>query len=318
MSRLSSRWLRQAQALDEMMRNVQEATSHAGVSFHETDISKDGGKILLVGGAPKSEGNDEERMLRAVREIMDRAGKIPMRVGVNAGRVFSGDFGPAFRRSYSIKGDAVNLAARIMGKSELGQVLVTAAVLDPSPTAFQTTALEPFLVKGKKLLVQAYILGRAIGSKADEEIELPLVGRDAEMETVLGALDAAASGAGKVVEIIGPPGIGKTRLLHELEEKAVGWRTFKAPGDPYEAATPYRLVKTVLRQVLEAGEDTPSVPELQDLGVARVSYGAAFARHAITAVKELAETLLETGDPRSLLRGGLPRAEYQGLLRGSD
>src|SRR5204863_5391675 len=134
----------------------------------------------------------EERMLRAVREIMDRAGKIPMRVGVNAGRVFSGDFGPAFRRSYSIKGDAVNLAARIMGKSELGQILATSIVLDPSPTEFATTALEPFLVKGKKLPVQAYVLGPIIGSREDEDVELPLVGRSAEMQAILFALDNAA------------------------------------------------------------------------------------------------------------------------------
>src|SRR5207249_687533 len=86
------------------------------------------------------------------------------------------------------------------------------------------------------------------------------------------------------------------------------------PGDATTIGTLVREIKAPLSVL--AGEDTPSVPELQDLGVARVSYGAAFARHAITAVKELAETLLETGDPRSLLRGGLPRAEYQGLLRG--
>jgi 2-methylisocitrate lyase-like PEP mutase family enzyme len=88
------------------------------------------------------------------------------------------------------------------------------------------------------------------------------------------------------------------------------------PGDAATIGTLVREIKAPLSVL--AGEDTPSVPELEDLGVARVSYGAAFARHAITAVKELAETLLETGDPRPLLRGGLPRPEYQGLLRGSD
>jgi 2-methylisocitrate lyase-like PEP mutase family enzyme len=88
------------------------------------------------------------------------------------------------------------------------------------------------------------------------------------------------------------------------------------PGDAATIGTLVREIKAPLSVL--AGEDTPSVPELEDLGVARVSYGAAFARHAITAVKELAETLLETGDPRPLLRGGLPRTEYQGLLRGHD
>jgi class 3 adenylate cyclase/tetratricopeptide (TPR) repeat protein len=247
-----------AEALEECMRIVQEATAHADVSFHETDISKDGGKILLVAGAPRSAGNDEERMLRAVREIMDRGGRIPMRIGVNAGRVFSGDFGPAFRRSYSIKGDAVNLAARIMGKAQLGEVLVTDAVLDVSPTTFQTEALEPFLVKGKKLPVQAYRLGRITGLRGDEDVELPLVGRDAEMEVIQDALDRARAGEGKVVEVIGPPGIGKTRLLHEVEARAHGRRALKAATDPYESATPYWLVRSVLRQVLEVDDAMPA------------------------------------------------------------
>ena len=56
-------------------------------------------------------------MLLAVRSIMDRSGTLPLRIGVNAGRVFAAVFGPPYRRSYSIRGDAVNLAARVMGKA---------------------------------------------------------------------------------------------------------------------------------------------------------------------------------------------------------
>jgi 2-methylisocitrate lyase-like PEP mutase family enzyme len=88
------------------------------------------------------------------------------------------------------------------------------------------------------------------------------------------------------------------------------------PGD---AATIRTLVREIRAPVsVLAGEDTPSVPELEDLGVARVSYGASFARQAITAVKELGEILLETGDPRPLLKGGMPRPELQSLLRGAE
>src|SRR5439155_17649473 len=91
----------------------------------------------------------------------------------------------------------------------------------------------------------------------DEEIELPLVGRSSEMEAILRALDNAGSGRGKVVEIIGPPGIGKSRLLHEVQSKAAGWREFKAGADPYESATPYHLIKVILQQVLDVRDDTP-------------------------------------------------------------
>ena len=66
-----------------------------------------------------------------------------------------------------------------------------------------------------------------------------------------------------------------------------------------------------------AVEDTPSVPELEALGVARVSYGSAFTRLAITAVKRLAEELLQGGKPEPLLREAMPRQEFLSLLRGT-
>jgi 2-methylisocitrate lyase-like PEP mutase family enzyme len=86
------------------------------------------------------------------------------------------------------------------------------------------------------------------------------------------------------------------------------------PGDATTIGTLVREIHAPLSVL--AGEDTPSVPELESLGVARVSYGAAFARYAITAVQRLAETLLETGNPAPLLRESMPRADFLGLLRG--
>ena len=84
------------------MRTVQRATDDHGVTFFETDIDRDGGKIMLVAGAPRSNGHDEERMLRTARQIMDgMAGlqemtghALPLRIGVNRGNVFAGGFGP--------------------------------------------------------------------------------------------------------------------------------------------------------------------------------------------------------------------------------
>ena len=98
-----------ADALGEVIANVQRSSAAHGVTFFETDINRDGGKIMLTAGAPVSHGHDEDRMLRATRLIVERAGVLPLRVGVNRGPVFAGDFGPFFRRTYSVKGDAINL-----------------------------------------------------------------------------------------------------------------------------------------------------------------------------------------------------------------
>ena len=118
-----------ATALDEVVRNVQSACESEGVTFLESDINRDGGKIMLAAGAPRGGEDLERRMLAATRRVVDCAGRLPLRVGVNRGRVFASDFGPSFRRTYSIKGDAINVAARVMGKSSPGQVLAVRDVV---------------------------------------------------------------------------------------------------------------------------------------------------------------------------------------------
>ena len=72
-----------------------------------------------------------------------------MRIGVNTGKVFTGDFGPPYRRAYRVFGDAINTAARVMSKADAGQILSTEIVLERSRTTFETTPIEPFRAKGK-------------------------------------------------------------------------------------------------------------------------------------------------------------------------
>jgi methylisocitrate lyase len=65
-----------------------------------------------------------------------------------------------------------------------------------------------------------------------------------------------------------------------------------------------------------ATPDSPTVRDLEALGVARVSYGTAFTRAAVTAMKRLAEELLRGGNPGPLMRNDMPHPEFQMLLRG--
>jgi 2-methylisocitrate lyase-like PEP mutase family enzyme len=85
------------------------------------------------------------------------------------------------------------------------------------------------------------------------------------------------------------------------------------PGDATTIGTLAREIQAPLSVL--AMEDTPPVPQLEALGVKRVSYGTAFTRYAITAVKRLAAELLAGGNPGPLLRESMPRAEFLGLLR---
>ena len=138
-----------AYGLDHLVSEVQAACEKNGVTFLGSDVDKDGGKIILVSGAPQALGDDEERMLLTLRSIADAGTTIPVRIGVNSGPVFVGDVGPPYRRTYTVMGDAVNLAARVMAKAQPGEILATEPVLRASGVRFDTGALDPFMVKGR-------------------------------------------------------------------------------------------------------------------------------------------------------------------------
>lgn len=247
-----------AAALDDCIRNVSYATAAHGVTFFETDINADGGKIMLTAGAPRTAGHDADRLLRTARQILDHQGRLPLRIGVNTGHVFSGDFGPAFRRTYSVKGDAINLAARIMGKAEPGELLATRTAHEHAQTRFETVPAGPFTLKGKARPVHAVRIGAITGGPdRRERRENPLVGREQEMAVLYDALDTAREGQGGVVQLLGEPGIGKSRLMQELAASAGDTAVHAIVCDEYESATPYAGFREFLGDLFGVGDRTP-------------------------------------------------------------
>jgi class 3 adenylate cyclase/tetratricopeptide (TPR) repeat protein len=250
-----------ADALDVVMRIVQRSAHEHQVAFFETDIAPSGGKVMLMGGAPRSTGNDEERMLRAMRAVLDAGSPLPLRIGVNWGRIFVGNFGPPYRRTYSVKGDAVNLAARLMAKAEPGQLLTTDGVLERARTRFDTVELEPFQAKGKAEPVQAYVVGSPLGLK-ERSASAPLVGREYELSVLVEALDSARHYEGKIVELVAEPGMGKSRLIEELRSKTDAALVFSVQCEEYESATPYSSFRNLLREYVGGtDEDDPETIE---------------------------------------------------------
>jgi class 3 adenylate cyclase/tetratricopeptide (TPR) repeat protein len=254
-------------ALDNLVAVVQQAVDEQEVCFLESDPDVDGAKLLLTAGAPRVIGDDEERMLLALRRVVDADLLLPVHIGVNRGSVFSGDVGPAYRRSYTVMGDAVNLAARLMAKAPAGEIYATQAILERSATRFDLEALEPFAVKGKARPVRAWSVGRAIGSRARDAAteRLPLVGRQRELVALEDALEQARAGHGRLVEIVGEPGIGKTRLVGELRARAGDLRVLEATCEAYTAATPYAAWRELLRMDLGVGWEDPNDVVLERL-----------------------------------------------------
>jgi class 3 adenylate cyclase/tetratricopeptide (TPR) repeat protein len=252
------------QALATTLDVIERTALEYGVAFFDSDIYLGGAKAMLMAGAPVSTGADEERMLRVMRAVQDADLPLPLRIGITRGRIFVGDFGPDYRRTYTVTGDSVNLAARLMSKAEPGQILATDDVLTHSRTPFQVIPLEPFAVKGKTEPVQASAVGAA-HSRTSRRTSTPLVGREDELEILLQAFRIAASGSGTVVEIVAEPGMGKSRLIEELRARATPINSVSTECDEYETATPYHPFGTILRSLLrlDAGDDEDESSSLE-------------------------------------------------------
>lgn len=249
-----------ADALHELVVGVQSAVDELQVSFLASDVDADGGKIILIAGVPRAVGEDDERMLLALRRIADAPRRLSLRIGVTHGGVFAGDIGPRYRRTYTVMGDTVNLAARLMAKATPGGIYATAGVLERSAARFEVTELEPFMVKGKAKPVEAWSVGSRVQvhRQLTDANAFSLLGREREMATLGEALASARGGRRRLVDVVGEAGIGKSRLLHELRSAAEDFRFTSATAEAYTQSTPYIAWRDILRDVIDVEWDDPS------------------------------------------------------------
>jgi len=237
---------------------VADAASENAVHWMATDIVADGGKIILAAGAPTASEDDEDRMLRTVRTVIEQTTGFDVRIGVNCGPVFVGDLGSPRRRTFTLMGDAVNLAARLMTKAGPGQVVVSKALTDRARTRYELDTLEPFFVKGKSEAINASVLGRLEGRDGGGGRHmLPLVGRQHELAVLERIVQGARAGHGAVAEVAGDAGTGKTRLIDEVRERA-GLPHVTVICGQYARSSPYFVLRLLLRTLSGSALVTPA------------------------------------------------------------
>jgi class 3 adenylate cyclase/predicted ATPase len=197
-----------------------------GGVVNKVDTYAVGHRIMALFGAPRAHIDDPERAVRAALEMQEAmasfaeletscgAFSLKQRIGLNTGLVFAGNVGSPVRQEYSVMGDEVNLAARLMGVATEGQVIVSQSTVRQSGDVFLLHEHEPVRVKGKSLPVQNY---EALGLQEHRVRERrPLVGRDEEWQTVHTLTDLALDGETQVLTIVGDVGLGKSRFIEEL------------------------------------------------------------------------------------------------------
>ncbi len=255
-----------ALALERLVCDVQQVADRNGVTFLGSDVDRDGGKLILVAGAPATTGDDAERMLLTLHQLGRFPHRLDVRVGANLGNVFAGSIGPHYRRTYTIMGDAVNLAARLMSKAGVGEIIATRDILDASDACFDVAPLPPFSVKGKAKPIHAFSIGSVQRTRRrSRNGQLPLVGRERELDAIADSFQMLGSGRGQLLEIVGPAGIGKSRMLSEVRQRAGSIEVLDAACELYGASVPYTIFRDLLRGSVGVPSDADDTTTMQAL-----------------------------------------------------
>jgi len=233
--------------------------------LNKIDMGDKGSKYIIVFGAPIAHEDDSARALRCAIELQELAQQsgFTLRIGVNSGYVFCGQVGSQLRREYTVMGDAVNLAARLMQAAQHGQTLVSAAVWRSVQTVRQSSLQlnwgEPveLKVKGKSELIQVYPLLQTQKARTVQSMEpayiLPMVGRQKELDQAAETIQKARAGIGQVLGVTAEAGMGKSRLAAEIIQLAV-CQNFSVHGGEclsHQSNTRYLVWRGILRGLLQ-------------------------------------------------------------------
>jgi class 3 adenylate cyclase len=239
--------------VDAALTVLAEAVVHFGGSLEKFV----GDALLAVFGVPVAHDDDALRACLCALEMQTALARIavgkdqPMklRVGIATGEVVAALREVAGTSSVALTGEPMTTAARLQQLADPGEVLVDDAT---ASAAAPRVGMEPAgerLLRGQSRPVKVHRLRseKILVSHPCREAA-PLIGRAAEKARMVEMLRRAAeTGKGGTVLLRGEPGIGKSRLLCEMEEdaRAVGFGWMWLDNTPHGMDSPYRAVRNM-------------------------------------------------------------------------
>ena len=248
-----------AERLREIMGEVFRRSSVIVQRYGGTVDKFTGDGIMAVFGAPIALEDHAVRACRAALDIQTDAQhlaaeveardsiSLQLRIGLNSGEVITGEIGSG-PMAYTAVGEQVGMAQRMESVAPPGGVMVS----DSTARLVDTTALlgetEQVHIKGAADPVPAHrLLGMATGRRTDRA-EPSFVGRQWEMGALNGVLQRAINGNGSIVGVVGPPGIGKSRIVREMTARGCERRCrggFDLLRIPYHRSSVLRCCRPV-------------------------------------------------------------------------
>ena len=241
-------------------------TAHHAIEQHGGTVEKFiGDAVMAVFGAPVLHEDDALRAVRAAAAIRERmaalneelareyATRLAIRIGVNTGEVVIG------AEDRLATGDAINVAARLEQSAAPDEILLGAETLALVRPAVIADPVGPLALKGKSDPLEAWrLLDIHDESRYARHFDAPMVGREGEL-AVLNETYAQARRERRcrLVTIVGPAGVGKSRLAYEFIAGIDGASVVRGRCIPYGEGITYLPVVEVVRQL------QPRLPELR-------------------------------------------------------
>jgi class 3 adenylate cyclase/tetratricopeptide (TPR) repeat protein len=170
---------------------------------------------------------------------------VEIRVGINSGEVVVRSIGSDLRMDYTAVGQTTHLAGRMEQLAHAGRIFLTGQTLRLAEGFIAVKPLGPVPIRGLPAPISVFEL---IGpGPMHSRLQLStargltrFVGRRAEVERVRAAMQKASEGHGQLVTLVGEPGVGKSRLVHELTTGLTSeWRLLWASAIALDATTAY-------------------------------------------------------------------------------
>jgi class 3 adenylate cyclase/tetratricopeptide (TPR) repeat protein len=236
-----------------------------------------GDAVMAVFGVPVVHEDDALRAGRAALEMQQKLAdlnqelarrwgiQLSVRTGLNTGEVVVGDDAGG---ESSVLGDAVNVAQRLESAAAPGEVLIGAQTARLVRGAAQLERVAPLRLKGKAAPVTAWRLEGVASETAElrTRVTAAFVGRAAELRQLRDAFDdARARSAPRLVTVLGPAGIGKSRLVRAFLDEVRGEATAVVGRClPYGEAITYWPVAEIVRQLAAGGDEAALASFLEE------------------------------------------------------
>ena len=227
-----------------------------------------GDAVMAVWGAPTAHEDDAERAVRAGLELVDAVRAIGPSLRARAG-ILTGEAAVTLGATNQgmVVGDLVNTAARLQSVALPGTVLAGEATMRTASAAIAFEPAGELTLKGKAAPVPAWralrIVAQVGGRNRSDMLEAPFVGRDEELRLLKDLFHATGrEKRARLVSVIGPAGIGKTRLASEFLKYADGlvddtyWHEGRSPAQA-DGITFWALGEMIRRRagLLEADDE---------------------------------------------------------------